>query len=216
MNIKAFLFDLDGTLLDTREDVGDAMNRTLISNGYPTHTIDDYARFLGSGARALVIRSLPENQRDDATVDACLKEFQADYLQNCTVKTVPYPGIPELLNKLVAKKLKIGILTNKPDHITRLCVDKLLADWKFDVVIGHRDGQLPKPDPSGAIEAAQEMKTEPVNIIYVGDTEIDVETSRRAGMIPVAVTWGFRSVEDLAKSNPHALVDNPLDLLLYC
>lgn len=215
MKINAFLFDLDGTLLDTREDVGDAMNRTLVKYGFPTHATEDYARFLGSGARALVIRSLPENKQDEETINACLKTFQADYMENCTVKTVPYPGIPKLLDELVSKESKIGILTNKPDHITRLCVDKLLADWNFDVVIGHRDGQLPKPDPTGAVEAAQIMETEPAEVIYVGDTEVDVETARRAGMIPVAVTWGFRPVEDLIKSKPDALINEPLELLRF-
>lgn len=213
MNCEAVLFDLDGTLLDTREDVGDAMNRVLIDKGFPTHATRQYGSFLGSGARALVIRALPENRRDETTVSECLEAFRVDYKENCTVKTTPYPGIPELLDELVARKIKIGILTNKPHDTTLICIRDLLSKWPFDAVIGHRDGQPPKPDPGGALEAASSMGVAMDKTLYLGDTEVDIETSLRAGMTPVGVGWGFREVEKLVESGAHTIIHHPLDLL---
>ena len=215
MIYKAVLFDLDGTLLDTREDVGDAMNRVLESKGFPTHTTEDYGTFLGSGARALVVRALPENYRDEATISESLDVFRLDYQENCTVKTAAYPGIPELLDKLVARGIKIGILTNKPDDTTLVCVRDLLAQWPFDVVIGHRDGQPTKPNPGGALEAAQRMEVAPGEVLYVGDTEVDMETAQRAGMAPIGVAWGFREAQVLEMSGAQAVISEPQDLLNF-
>lgn len=213
MTYKAVLFDLDGTLLDTRQDVGDAMNRVLASKGFPTHATEDYGTFLGSGARALVVRALPENYRDEATIKASLEIFRLDYQENCTVKTAPYPGIAELLDKLVMRGIKIGILTNKPHDTTLVCVRDLLAQWPFDVVIGHRDGQPTKPDPGGALEAAQRMGVAPDEILYLGDTEVDMETAQRAGMPPIGVAWGFREAQVLEESGAQAVISEPQDLL---
>lgn len=215
MSSKAVLFDLDGTLLDTRADVGNAMNRVLKARGFPTHSTEAYGSFLGSGARALVLRSLPENRRDEATTAECLEDFKVDYRQNCTVKTAPYPGIPELLDELSAREIKTGILTNKPHDTTLVCVQELLSKWPFQVVIGHRDGRPHKPDPSGALEAASNMGIDPKQFLYVGDTEVDMETSLRAGMVPIGVAWGFRSANLLAESGAHAVLKHPLDLLNF-
>lgn len=213
MNYAAVLFDLDGTLLDTREDVGNAMNRVLASKGLPTHTTEQYGIFLGSGARSLVIRALPEDQRDDGTVAECLNTFRLDYQQNCTIKTAPYTGIPELLDELVTQKIMLGILTNKPQDTTAVCVRELLSRWPFEVVIGQRDGQPTKPDPSGALEAAREMGVAPEKVLYVGDTAVDMETALRAGMDPVGVAWGFREIDELVASGAHVVIHHPLELL---
>jgi phosphoglycolate phosphatase len=213
MNYEAVLFDLDGTLLDTREDVGNAMNRVLTSKCFPTHTTEQYGIFLGSGARSLVIKSLPEDRRDPDTIAECLKTFRQDYQQNCTIKTAPYAGIPELLDVLVARKIKLGILTNKPQDTTEVCIRELLSEWPFEVVIGMQDGRPSKPDPTGALEAASEMGVVPEKILYVGDTEIDMKTSLNAGMDPIGVAWGFREIDELVESGAQAIIHHPLELL---
>lgn len=215
MTYKAVLFDLDGTILDTREDIGGAMNRVLADRGLATHPIEEYGTFLGSGARALVVSALPEYHRDEATISESLEAFRQYYGQNCTVKTEPYPGIPELLDELVVRNIKLGILTNKPHAITLVCVSRLLANWPFGVVIGHREGQPPKPNPRGALEAARAMSVAPDDTIFLGDTKIDMETALGAGMFPVGVAWGFREADDLVEGGARAIVRHPLDLLKY-
>lgn len=215
MTYTAVVFDLDGTLLDTSADIGDAMNRELAARGFPTHSKDDYARFLGSGARALVIRALPEAHRDEDTVAACLEIFQRDYAQNCAVKTEAYPGIFELIDQLSARKIKLGILTNKPHTITLVCVRELLPQGVFDVVLGHQEGQPHKPNPAGILQVINELGVKPDEILYLGDTEIDIETALNAGITPVGVSWGFRPVDLLVHKGARIIIQHPLDLLNY-
>jgi len=213
MTYKAVLFDLDGTLLDTIEDIGDAVNRVLEQNGFPAHNMYTYSRFVGDGATNLIIRALPEDKRIDTIIHACLDTFLEDYGRNWNVKTAPYDGIPELLDTLTARRLKMAVLSNKPHEYTIKCMAGFLPDWNFDVVLGQRDDVPRKPDPAGALEISKQLNIPPSDFLYLGDTEIDLKTSIAAGMFPVGVLWGFRSAKELQENGAKELIKRPLDIL---
>jgi phosphoglycolate phosphatase len=213
VHFDAVIFDLDGTLLDTLDDIADASNAVLRRHGYPPHPAASYRFFVGEGARNLVVRALPEDARDDDTVDRLYEEFRSEYAKNWSEKTRPYDGVPELLDGLVARGLKMAVLSNKPDDFTRKCVSKLLGDWRFDAVLGHHDGVPAKPDPTGALNLARDLGVSPGRVLYLGDSAIDVETAIGAGMFPVGALWGFRPRDELEASGARAVIERPQDLL---
>ncbi len=213
VTFDAVLFDLDGTLLDTLEDIADAMNRVLARHYYPTHPVASYRYFVGEGAPSLVRRVIPEEARSEETVDRLYAEFRSEYARNWKAKTKPYDGVPEMLDALVDRALKIAVLSNKPDDFTRMCVEELLAEWRFDAVLGHHDGIPPKPDPTGALQIARDLGAAPGRILYAGDSSIDIRTAIAAGMFPVGVLWGFRGREELESSGARAIVEAPQDVL---
>jgi len=213
MTYKAIIFDLDGTLLNTLDDLGNAMNRVLSGMGFPTHTIDEYRSFIGDGVEKLIKRALPEKNRNEITVHTCIEAFLEDYHKNWNVNTRPYEGIPALLDALKEQGLKAAVLSNKPDDTTNLCVNELLPRWRFDAVLGHRDGNPHKPDPAGALEISMRLNIPPEEFLYLGDSGVDMETATAAGMFPVGVLWGFRDAEELRKSGAQALISHPLEAL---
>ncbi len=213
MTYKAAIFDLDGTLLDTLEDLGNAVNRVLTANGFPTHEIDAYRYFVGDGEAMLITRALPEEKRSDKIIRSCLKEYRQDYGQNWNVYTRPYDGVEEMLNALVTHGLKLAILSNKPHEFTKMCVSGLLPKWTFDAVLGQQEPIPRKPDPTGALKIAEELKIPPSDFLYLGDTAIDMKTAIAAGMFPVGVLWGFRPAEELQQSGARALINRPMDIM---
>jgi phosphoglycolate phosphatase len=213
VSFHAVLFDLDGTLLDTLEDIADAANSVLARHRYPTHPVADYRFFVGEGARTLVERTLPEKARDGNTIDRMYAEFRGEYARNWNAKTRPYDGVPDLLDGLVGRGVKIAVLSNKPDDFTRRCVEELLGDWDFDAVLGHHDGIPPKPDPTGALQVASMLGVAPGRVLFVGDSSIDMQTAVAAGMFPVGVLWGFREREELEASGARAIIGVPMELI---
>jgi phosphoglycolate phosphatase len=213
MIFEAVLFDLDGTLIDTLEDIGDAVNRSLSKKSFPTHDLSTYRKFVGDGSRTLMERALPKEHRNDKNIDACLKEYVEDYSRNYNVKSKLYFGIPNLLDRLKAKGVKLAILSNKPDAMTKTCVNAFLSKWDFDVVFGERDSVPRKPNPQGALEIAKKMSIPPSNFLYLGDTATDMKTAVSAGMFPVGVLWGFRSSKELKENGACAIIDQPLAVL---
>ncbi|MDR4497983.1 MAG: HAD family hydrolase [Candidatus Scalindua sp.] len=209
----AVIFDLDGTLLNTLEDLANSMNRVLLQNGLPVHHIDAYRYFIGDGAFEFVTRALPEDKRIDTIITACLDSFRIDYRLNWNVKTTPYEGVPEMLDALIARKLKLAVLSNKPHEYTKRCVTALLPKWNFNIVLGQRNGVPRKPDPAGALEVANNLNISPSKFLYLGDTSIDMKTSVTAGMYPVGVLWGFRTAEELKESGARSLITHPLEIL---
>jgi phosphoglycolate phosphatase len=210
---EAILFDLDGTLIDTVDDIGDAANRVLSNRGFPMHPISTYYQFIGEGVKVLFTRALPQAKRNEDLIDTCLKEFVEDYGRNYNVKSKPYDGIAEMLDALNERNLKRAILSNKPDPLTRDCVASLLSNWDFDVVFGQRASVPRKPDPQGALEIAEKLTISPSNFIYLGDTAIDMKTAVSAGMFPVGVAWGFRPVKELKENGASAIIEKPIQLL---
>jgi phosphoglycolate phosphatase len=213
MSAKAVLFDLDGTLLNTLDDLADAVNRVLRAKGFPTHSQDAYRYFVGNGSLMLVTRALPENRRDHQMVLSCLEAFLRDYGQNWMVKTKPYDGVPAMLDALTGRGLKLAILSNKKDDITKKTVRELLSRWSFDAVIGQRDEVPAKPDPAAALEITERFHLAAGEFIYVGDSAVDMKTAVAAGMFPVGALWGFRTSEELLAGGARALISRPMDLL---
>lgn len=210
---SAVLFDLDGTLLDTLEDISIAMNHILEERGFPTHQVDDYRYFVGDGLDKLVNKTLPPEKRNDKINLDCQEAFKNYYAVNWRMKTKPYEGISEMLDAITAKGVKTAILSNKPHEFTILFVDELLSRWKFDIVFGQREAIPRKPDPSGAIEIAEKLGILPSDCLFVGDTSIDIKTAIAAGMFPVGVLWGFRQREELESNGAMYIMNHPMEIL---
>jgi len=215
MPFKAVLFDLDGTLLDTLEDIADSMNAALAMCGFPGHDLPTYKILVGDGMDVLTKRALPEKNRDDATVEKCLAGMRSEYGKRWAVKTHIYAGMAELLDGLAARKIRMAVLSNKPDDFTKAMVVKYLAKWRFDPVYGARAGVPKKPDPGSAVAVAKEMGLAPAEFLYLGDTNIDMRTANSAGMYALGAVWGFRPAKELLESGAKALVENPQDVLAH-
>ncbi len=213
MSYKAVLFDLDGTLLDTLEDLANAGNRVLASQSLPAHPVEAYRYFVGAGIAVLVERILPESHRQPEVIASAITEFKRVYAENWHECTTPYAGVPEMLDLLLANGLHLAILSNKPDDFTQVCVQRLLPRWPFQPIFGQRPGVPTKPDPAGALEAAHVLNCRPEEILYVGDTSIDMHTARAAGMDPVGVLWGFRGADELKEAGAGWLIDHPRELV---
>lgn len=213
MRYKAVIFDLDGTLLDTLEDLAFAANRILADNNFPTHPVGAYRTFVGEGLRVLIERILPEGHRETAVVTKMMAAFEEVYAKCWHVRSAPYPGIASLLDYLTAKEIRLSILSNKPDQFTRLCVHRMLSGWYFDPVFGQRPGIPKKPDPTAALEIAHILDLSPASILYVGDSGVDMHTARAAMMDVAGVLWGFRDGDELRRAGARYLVARPEDLL---
>jgi phosphoglycolate phosphatase len=205
------LFDLDGTLADTLADIASAMNRALSELGLPTHRLEDYAPWVGEGVARLAERALPPDRVE--LLEPAVSAFRADYAANLLVRTVPYPGIPELLDELRGRGIALAVLSNKPDPLTRRLVADLFSRWQFEAVVGQRPETPRKPDPGSALTIARAAGHAPAACALVGDTPVDVETALGAGMLAVGVQWGFCRRDDLERAGAHAIVDTPAELV---
>ncbi len=213
MPYKAVIFDLDGTLLDTLEDIADAVNRVLEGRGAPTHDLEAYRFFVGDGSEMLVKRALPENERSDDSVRRSLNDFKKDYESTWDVKTRAYEGIPKLLDSLTEKGVKMAVCSNKPHEFSVLCVEKMLGRWCFEQVVGQGGRYRRKPAPDSALAIAGNMRVDPAEILFVGDSGVDMQTAVSAGMVPVGAAWGFRPEEELLANGCKFLVRQPLYVL---
>jgi phosphoglycolate phosphatase len=213
MKYKAVLFDLDGTLLDTIEDLSNSMNAVLLESGFPMHDLEEYKCFVGNGLRNLVRRALPAENRDDITIDSFLAAMNEEYSKRWAEKTRPYKGIPELLDELTRRNIRLSVLSNKPHKFTKVIVEKFLSNWNFEVVFGERLGVAIKPDPSAAIEISAIMGIPPEDFLYLGDSGTDMKTARAAGMYAVGALWGFRKKEELVAEGAMSVISSPLELI---
>lgn len=215
MKYKAVVFDMDGTLLDTLADLGDAMNRVLEQHGFATHPMDAYRRFVGSGAGQLVARALPAHERDEDLQNRCLQAFLREYEAGWRIRTCLYEGIPELLDALAARKIPMAVLTNKPQAFAELCMREFLSRWDFALTVGQAPGVPVKPDPAGPRQVIDHLGVRPDEILYLGDTDVDMFTAVNAGMHPVGVLWGFRPESELLESGAAATLAHPMELLRF-
>ncbi|NLK98355.1 HAD family hydrolase [Defluviitalea saccharophila] len=212
MKTKLIIFDLDGTLVDTIEGIGFSMNKVLENHGFPTHSIEAYRGFVGNGLKNLAKRTLPEDHRDEETIDLCYKEMLDVYSQYYSRGIALYPGIDSLLDQLTKEGYTLAINTNKDQRITEYIVKELLSKWNFIKVIGDEGGYPKKPNPEAALAIAAQGGFKAGECVYVGDSEVDYKTAVNAGMKSVLVLWGFRSREELIKLNPEGVIESPHEI----
>ena len=213
MQFKAVCFDLDGTLLDSLNDLAECTNKILKNHGFPIHDLDKFRYFVGDGVRSLIIRALPEKVRKKKLVDECVNDFEEIYRKNCFANTLPYKDIHELLIELKKINIKLTILSNKPHEFTLLTVRKFFKNPKFDVVLGYQEEIKKKPDPAGVFEISEVLQLHPKRFIFLGDTGTDMKTAVSAGCYPVGVLWGFRTEKELRDNGARAIIKKPLEVL---
>jgi phosphoglycolate phosphatase len=214
--IKAVIFDLDGTLLDTIEDITDASNRVYEPRGLGTFSYDEMKTLVGDGAEELIRRVYAWRGRPappETVVAEILNDYRREYQDCWHVHSRPYPGIPELLAELARRGVRTAVLSNKAQMFTAAMAEKLLAAHRFDVVRGARPGVPLKPDPAPALAIAAELGLAPAACAFVGDTNVDMATACAAGMLAAGALWGFRTAAELRSNGAGVLLEAPADLL---
>ena len=216
MKRTTIIFDLDGTLLDTLDDLAAAANEALTERGLPTHETDTYRQFIGRGVENLVRRAIGEPHPDiDGETAACLAIFQETYSRQWNVRSTPYEGVAELLDELTQRKCQLAVLSNKPHDFAVKCVSHFFGKWEFEPVFGQRPDVPHKPDPTAVHEIISALATSHEQSIYVGDSDVDMETAGRSGVTSAGACWGFRTADELKSAGADHLLHHPLDLLKY-
>ncbi len=209
---RLVIFDLDGTLLNTIEDLGRAANYALEVNGYPTHSVASYPFFVGNGVRKLIERVLPEDINKELVIDKMLADFKAYYNEHNTDYTAPYPGITDMLEWLQEEGVKIAVASNKYDLATQKLIRHYFPDVAFAAIEGQKEGIPVKPDPSIVFSILAQVKVRKSDALYVGDSGVDMETARRACIDSVGVTWGFRPEKELVEYHAGHIVSTPVEI----
>jgi phosphoglycolate phosphatase len=212
MRFKCVIFDLDGTLADTIGDIAASMNRALGKRGFPELPVEGYREKVGWGMKRLAFLALPEGSRDETLAGELAEAAAGFYAGDPLVHTRPYPGIPELLGELKRRRLKLAVLTNKPDPVARVVVEGLFPGI-FDAVTGALPGAAPKPDPAAAWDLLYGLGCSPRQALMVGDSEIDLETARAAECPVLAVDWGFRPRRVLEEAGATRIAGKPEEVL---
>jgi phosphoglycolate phosphatase len=213
LKYSCVLFDLDGTLVDTIADIAAAMNHALAQYGYPTLEEDAYRPLVGNGIRRLAYDALPETEKNDSLAAIVAGEALRYYAEHPVDYAKPYPGIAAAIAELKRQKVKTAVLSNKPDEVTRLVIAKLFHTDLFDCVTGERPGIARKPDPESSWELLAMMDRTPRQTMLVGDSEVDMETAKNIGCLPVGVRWGFRTAEIIKKAGASVIVSKPEEIL---
>lgn len=212
MKFKGIIFDLDGTLVNSLEDIADAMNTVLQKLQYPTHTYEAYQYFIGSGLRNLVSKAIPTNNNSETEIQRCYDMMLNVYRENCTCKTKAYDGIFELLTELKSRNIPLSVFSNKADDLTKEVTNTIFPDC-FDLILGLTTEPLKKPNPSKAIEISNKWNLKPEEILFVGDSDIDMLTATNANMFAVGVIWGYRTKEELLADGAQQILNYPMDLI---
>ncbi len=211
--MKAVIFDLDGTLLDTLDDIALCANTVRADLGLSPHPVDAYRHFVGDGLRELLTRAMPARVLRGNGMRLRALRFRRLYAQHALDETRPYPGIARMLDGVVRRGLPMAVVSNKPQRFTEICVKRLLPRWRFEVVRGARTGIPLKPDPTAPLAAARKMRVQPADILYLGDTSVDMKAANAAGMFAVGALWGFRDADELRRFGARVLIKKPRDLL---
>ena len=211
--IKAVIFDLDGTLLNTLEDLANASNFALRSCGYNEHPIKDYIRFVGSGRYILMKRILPEEDKNnEEAIEKVLKLFDEYYGEHMHDTTKPYDGIYELIKELKIKNIKLAVVSNKPDEFAGETVNRYCGN-DFEITYGQRPNHAVKPDPKTVYEVMEYLNVTKEECIYVGDSDVDMKTAQNAGVKSIGVAWGFRGEEELKSAGADYIIRTPQELV---
>ena len=210
--IHTVLFDLDGTLLNTIDDLADAGNWVCAQHGWPEFTVEQFKHMVGNGIPKLVERFSPENARTPEQLAATLAEFSARYDTHKEDKTAPYPGIPELLEQLQEKGMILAVASNKYQSATVKLISHYFPNIRFTAVFGQREGVNVKPDPTVVHDILDITRISREDVLYVGDSGVDMQTAANAGVTACGVTWGFRPRTELEEFHPAHIVDNATDI----
>jgi phosphoglycolate phosphatase len=210
---KGVIFDMDGTLVDTLEDIAVTMNKALKLMGFPELPIKEYQDKVGWGTERLAFLSLPEEKRKKETASLLAAQASLFYAEAPLVYTRPYPGILELVGALRQRKMKIAVLTNKADPVAQKVAAGLFPPGSFDRVQGGAPGKPLKPDPASVWELLVELDLAPSDTIFAGDSEVDIETAVSSGCFPLGVSWGYRSREIITKAGARLIIEKPEELL---
>ena len=209
--IKAVVFDLDGTLLDTIPDIAGALNRALAAQGLPTHPVRVCEGFVGGGIREAVHKASPEGTSEEV-IEAILARYKDDYRFHCTEQTDYYPGVQDMLSRLSGAGLALGILSNKTEATAQAIIQHFFPEVPFRFVLGRAEGRPLKPDPGAAAPVLAQLNLPPEEIAYVGDSGTDITFALVVGMLPAAAPWGYRSRQELADRGAVLLPENPAEL----
>lgn len=208
---RTVIFDLDGTLLNTLEDLKDSTNYALRSCGFPERTSEEVRRFVGNGIHKLIERAVPDGTEEDK-LEQVFQIFRSYYVTHCQIKTKPYEGIMELLESLKQKGCQMAIVSNKNDVAVKELAEQYFEDY-IDIAIGEREGIRRKPAPDSVFEAMRLLGAKSSECVYVGDSDVDRATAQNAGLACVSVTWGFRDEEELCRLSPEYMIRQPEELL---
>jgi phosphoglycolate phosphatase len=210
---KACIFDLDGTLINSLEDLADSCNYALEQMGFPIHDVQAYRHFVGNGVVRLIENIVPQGSRTPSILNKTLDIYRIRYGEHYLDKTKPYSGIAELLKELKTYGIKLAVVSNKPNDVTKKIILELFGEKTFDIVFGQREGVPRKPHPQGALNACEHMHVQPQQCVFLGDSAVDMQTAIAAGMFPVGALWGFRDREELETAGAAALLGEPIELL---
>lgn len=215
MNIELVIFDLDGTLLNTLDDLADSTNLALAEFGYPPKSIAEIKQYVGNGVAKLIERAIP-NGKDNIHYNTCLKIFKIIYAQNMYNKTAPYNGIINLLIELKEKNYKIAVVSNKFDLAVKELCQKYFPNL-IDIAIGENEaaGINKKPAPDTVNLVLKQLELTPNQAIYVGDSDVDILTAKNSNMPCISVTWGFRDIQFLKEHNANIIINDPKEIIDY-
>lgn len=210
---KLAIFDLDGTLLNTIEDLGRAVNHALAAKGLPIHNMASYPYLVGNGVRNLLLRAVPDEMRTDSAIDDILKIFKEYYNEHNCDYTTPYDGITELLSELTETGVKVAVASNKYQQATEKIVRHFFPDIDFVTINGQQEGFPVKPDPSIVFDILSKAQATKDETVFIGDSGVDMETARRACIDSIGVTWGFRTEKELTDHFADKIVHKPSEIL---
>lgn len=214
--IKLAIFDLDGTILNSLNDLADSCNFILSNNNLQTHNTESYKQFVGNGIEKLIERSVHESKREPIFIHKLISEFILYYSEHSTIKTKPYYGIIDLLEKLQSMQIKLAVASNKKDSETQKLVKYFFPNISFDAVLGKRDGVIPKPNPQIVFDILNKLNIKNKReVIYIGDSNVDMQTAINADIFPIGVEWGFRTVDELIDNGAKLILNKPSDLINF-
>ncbi len=211
MRYKTVIFDFDGTLLYTVQDLADAVNHAIAGHGYPTHSVRAIERMVGNGVNMLVARALPQGF-DTPDYEEIMADFRAFYAEHCQDNTRPYDGICEMLARLKAEGRRLAIVTNKYQTAAELLRKRFFSD-SVELIVGDFEGRRRKPEPDGVFAALKALGADAADAVYVGDTEVDMQTAENAGLDCICVAWGYRTKQELVKLKAPAIAESTDELL---